>query len=93
MSKKHFSKEFKLDSVSYALSHADRSVATLAKELGVGYSTLDKWLRDHRQTGGAVRELTGEQKRIKALEKELADLREVNEILKKATVYFVNNPK
>lgn len=93
MSKKHFSKEFKSDCVSYALGHADRGVAALAKELGIGYSTLDKWLRDHRQAGGAVRELTAEQKRIKALEKELADLREVNEILKKATVYFVNNPK
>lgn len=93
MSKKHFSKEFKLDSISYALAHADRGIAALAKELGVGYSTLDKWLRDHRQAGGAVRELTAEQKQIKALEKELADLREVNEILKKAAAYFINNPK
>jgi transposase len=62
MSRKHFSKEFKLDSISYALAHADRSVTTLAQELGVGYSTLDKWLRDHREAGGAARELTAEQK-------------------------------
>lgn len=93
MSKKHFSKEFKSDCVSYALTHKDKGISTLAGELGIGYSTLDKWLRDHRKAGGAARELTAEQKRIKALEKENADLREINEILKKATVYFVNNPK
>ena len=93
MSRKNFSQAFKSDSVAYALAHADRGVAAVAKELGVGYSTLDKWLRDHKHAGGGVRELTAEQKRIKALEKENADLREVNEILKKAAAYFIKNPK
>jgi transposase len=36
--------------------------------------------------------LSPEQQRIKALEKENAHLREVNEIIKKEHVYFVNHP-
>jgi hypothetical protein len=46
-----------------------------------------------RQKGfvGSERALTPEQQRIKALEKETAQLREVNEIIKKANVYFVNH--
>ena len=36
--------------------------------------------------------ITPVQQRIKALEKENTHLREVNEIIKKAHVYFVNHP-
>jgi transposase len=42
---------------------------------------------------GTQRQLTPEQLRIKALEKEVAHLREVNEIVKKAHVYFVHQSK
>ena len=66
----------------------------LASDLGVGYSTLDKWLRHARAQGvaGAGRTLSAEQQRIKQLEKEVAHLREVNDIVKKAHVYFVTHP-
>jgi transposase len=51
-------------------------------------------LKKAQQQGvqGASRSLTAEQQRIKELEKENAHLREVNEIVKKAHAYFVNNP-
>jgi transposase len=51
-------------------------------------------LKKARQKGvhGASRSLTDEQQRIKDLEKEIAHPREVNETVKKAHVYFVNNP-
>ena len=60
----------------------------------VVHSTLSGWLKKARQQGvqGASRSLTADQQRIKDLEKEIAHLREVNEIVKKAHVYFVNNP-
>ncbi len=84
----------KAESINYALSHPEIGLEQLAKELGVGYSTLHKWVREARQAGqeGAQRQLSPEQKRIAQLEKENAHLREVNEIIKKAHVYFVNNP-
>jgi transposase len=45
-----------------------------------------------RANGTVRRELSGEQQRIRQLEREVAHLKEVNEIIKKAHVYFVNNP-
>jgi transposase len=62
--------------------------------MGMGYSTLDKWVRQERQNGSlnASRKLTPEQEQIAQLKKEIAHLKEVNEIIKKAHVYFVNNP-
>jgi transposase len=84
----------KAESISYALAHPEISLEQLAKDLGVAYSTLSKWVREARKAGqeGAQRQLSPEQKRIAHLEKENAHLREVNEIIKKAHVYFVNNP-
>jgi transposase len=84
----------KSECLSYALLHPEISLEQHAKDFGIGYSTLHKWVRQARQAGqaGAQRELSAEQKRIAQLEKEVAHLREVNEILKKAHVYFVNNP-
>ena len=42
---KKFSIEFKQQSVDYALSNAHLSISELANHLGVGKSTLDKWIR------------------------------------------------
>jgi transposase len=84
----------KQECVAYALSRPEIGLRQLADDFGVGYSTLHKWVRDARQNGqeGASRSLSPDQLRIKQLEKENAHLREVNEIIKKAHVYFVNHP-
>ena len=47
---KRFSPEFKQQAVSYALANSDQSIAALAKHLGIGDSTLDRWVR--QQHGG-----------------------------------------
>jgi transposase-like protein len=88
------SNQKKKECIGYALEHPEKSLQQLAKDFGVGYSTLNKWVREARKAGqtGAKRELSPEQKRIAQLEKEVSHLREVNDILKKAHVYFVNNP-
>ena len=84
----------KQESISYALLHPQLGLKELAQELGIGYSTLHKWVREARAAGldGSQRQLSPEQLRIQQLEKENAHLREVNEIVKKAHVYFINNP-
>lgn len=91
---KRYSEQFKLEALNFVQTHPTLAIATIAKQLGVGYSTLDNWLRQHRQGIGvqAASSMTAEQQRIRALEKQVAHLSEVNEILKKAHVYFVNNP-
>jgi transposase len=94
MRNERFSPQKRQECVAYAMAHPEQSVKKLAQDLGVGYSTLDKWVRQAKLNGqvGVQRQLSPEQARIKALEKEVAHLREVNEIIKKAHVYFVNHP-
>ncbi|ANC35388.1 IS1236 transposase protein 1 [Acinetobacter haemolyticus] len=86
---KRFSTEFKQQSIEYALANTHESLAAIAKKLGVGYSTLDKWVRETNLAGTSKRQLTAEQQRILDLEKEVKQLREANDILKKAHVYFL----
>lgn len=95
MKRNKISVQRKAECIQYALTHPEISVKQLAADFGVGHSTLHKWLQDAKQSHGSVpivRQLTTEQQRIKQLEKEVAHLREVNEIVKKAHVYFINHP-
>ncbi|RZG77046.1 IS3 family transposase [Acinetobacter sp. WCHAc060033] len=80
---KRFSPEFKQQAIDYALSNSHESVAAIAQKLGVGYSTLDKWIRETNPTGSSKRQLSPEQQRILDLEKEVKQLREANDNLKK----------
>jgi transposase-like protein len=88
------SPQFKEQVIQFSLSHPDQTQLHTAKQFGIGYSTLDKWLREHRLAhGGKARnDLSADQQRIRQLEREVAHLREVNDIIKKAHVYFVNHP-
>lgn len=92
--RKHYSDQFKKQAIDHVLSHPEQSLVSIAQLLGVGYSTLDKWMRDYRTSIGVAANaaLTADQQSILALKRENAQLREVNDILKKAHVYFVNNP-
>ena len=91
---KHYSAQFKQESIQYVQSHPETNVAAIAKQLGVGYSTLDNWLRQHRKSIGVAKSasMSTDQQRIRQLEKQVSHLTEVNEILKKAHVYFINHP-
>lgn len=86
---KRFSPEFKQQAIEYALANSHEPLAAIARKLGVGYSTLDKWVRETNTTGTSKRVLSPEQQRILELEKEIKQLREANDILKKAHVYFL----
>ncbi|WP_031946299.1 IS3 family transposase, partial [Acinetobacter pittii] len=85
---KRFSAEFKQQAIDYALSNSHEPIAAIAQKLGVGYSTLDKWIRETNPVGSSKRQLSPEQQRILELEKEVKQLKEANDILKKAHVYF-----
>lgn len=91
---KRYSTQFKQEALSFVHTHPELAVTAIAKQLGVGYSTLDTWLRQHRNSmcNIAASAMTAEQQRIRTLEKQVSHLTEVNDILKKAHVYFINNP-
>lgn len=54
----------------------------------MGYSILDKWIREANPAGSSKRQLSPEQQRILDLEKEVKQLKEANDILKKRMCTF-----
>ena len=54
----------------------------------MGYLTLDKWIRETNQADASKRQLLLEQQRILELEKEVKQLREADDILKKRMCTF-----
>ena len=88
MAKQH-DKQFKLDAVQYYQDHKDLGVRGCAENLGIGYSTLTKWLKDFRESGdipvrGSGNYASDEQKEIARLRRELRDAQDALDVLKKA---------
>jgi len=67
-----------------------RPIAQVAKDLGIGAQSLRTWVRQAEADAGerADRLTSGERERLKALEREVRELRKANEILKAASVFF-----
>ena len=80
MAKQH-DKQFKLDAIQYYQDHKDLGVRGCAENLGIGYSTLTKWLKDFRESGNYA---SDEQKEIARLRRELRDAQDALDVLKKA---------
>lgn len=90
MSNKKYSKQFKLDAVQLAIS-SDRSTVSIAHELGLNPNSLYSWVTKYRrELLTSEVELTPEQE-LKQLRKEVAELRQEKEILKKAAAYFAKH--
>lgn len=87
---KRYNSRFKQESIQYVQSHPESTIATIAQQLAVDYSTLDNWLQQHRKGMGVTKSasMSSDKQRIRELEKQFSHLAEVNEILKKAHVYF-----
>ena len=88
---KRYSSQFKQEALHFIQIHPSLGIATIAKQLDTGYSTLDNWLRISIGSAASF-VLTAEQQRIRQLEKQVTHLTEVNDILKKAQVTFISNP-
>ena len=72
---KKFSLEFKQQSVDYLLTNAHLSISELANHLGVGKSTLDKWVRQLAPNKTSRRELTPESNGLLRLKKIIKNLK------------------
>jgi transposase len=65
------------------------TIVSIAAKIGCTGETLRRWVRQtERDTGTREGMTTSERERIKALERENRELRQVNEILRKASAYF-----
>ena len=98
MSKKtsnRFSPEVRQRAVRMVLEHgADHAsqgaaIGSIAAKIGCPGETLRKWVRQAERDGGQRPGATTEEReRIRAQEREVRELRQANEILKKAPAYF-----
>ena len=65
------------------------AISSVAAKIGCTGETLRSWLRQsERDSGKRVGPTSDDRDRIKALERENRELRQANEILRKASAYF-----
>ena len=92
---KPYSPEFRERAVRLVAEHRDEyrsdaaAHAAIASKLGCSPDSLRDWVRQAQRDGGERPGPTSTEKaRIKELEREVRELRQANEILKKASAYF-----
>ena len=90
--KKDYTTEFRNRAVSMVLK-SDKSIAQIARDLGVTGTTLYSWVNKNKtanteEDGTTNEQLFGE---LKKLKRELAEVKEQRDILKKATAYFAKD--
>lgn len=91
----NYSPEVRARAVRMVLDHQGEyasqwaAMSSIAAKIGCTAETLRKWVRQaERDQGLRPGPTSDEQERIKALERENRELRQANEILRKASAYF-----
>jgi len=90
-----FSPEVRERAVKMVLEHRSEhesqwaAIGSVAAKIGCTAETLRGWVRQHERDSG-LRDgpTTADKERVKALERENRELRQANEILRKASAYF-----
>ena len=90
---KTFSREFKLEALRLA-AVGDKPATQVARELGIRVNQLGKWkkqLEKEAVTGAPAKRGRPVDDEVASLRRENARLKEENEILKKAAIYFARD--
>ena len=96
---KPYFREFRERAVRLVMEHRDEyqsegaALTAIAGKLGCSPDSLRVWARQVQRDGGdRPSQTSAEKARIKELERENRELRQVNEILRKASAYFAQAP-
>lgn len=89
---KKFDKEFKINAVRLVVEE-QLSLEKVSGDLGVGYSTLQRWVRELKEHGLAKAfpgkgHLHAQDDKVRKLERELEIVKRERDILKKALAIF-----
>jgi transposase len=90
-----FTPEFKRDAVRLVVSEK-KTVSEVARNLGIARSLLQRWIDQDRDqaSDGSPRKAKGtETEEMRKLQKQLRDVTEERDILKKALAYFADDQK
>ncbi len=93
--KRTFTPEFKRDAVRLVTVEG-KTVSEIARNLGVVRSLLQRWIDQHalQERDGSPRKATSaDAEETRALRKQLRDVTEERDILKKALAYFADDQK
>ncbi len=87
--RRQYTAEYREEAVRLVLD-SGRSIATVARELGINEGTLGNWVNRYRRehAGDEPALEINERARLRELEKENRDLRMEMEFLKKAAAFF-----
>jgi transposase len=92
---RQYSAEFKMEAVKRV--ERGETASKVAADLGVNIHTMQAWIKRYKANPNmpfpGSGKLSPEDERIRALERQNRDLKEENEILKKAAAYFAKNQK
>ena len=93
--RKRYDRQFKVDAVRL-ITDGGQSVAAVSRDLGVARSQLQRWKREFEEKPEAAfpgkGRMSGENKELEDLRRELARVKEEREILKKAIAVFSKRP-
>jgi transposase-like protein len=98
--RRQFTREFKLEAVRM-VSSGERKVAELARDLGVRPDILKGWIRQAEGRAGLKQDdvfpghgkLTSKDEEIRALRRELEEVKQERDFLKKAATYFAKGSR
>lgn len=94
--RRKYDKEFKAEAVRMA-TDGGRTVADVARSLGIHENQLHKWKREYAEDPGSSfpgkGRLKSHDEEMRRLQKENANLKEERDILKKALAIFSRHPK
>ena len=93
-SRRLFTPEFKLEAANLVVEQ-NYTVQDASKAMNVGYSTMQRWVRQLRQEHQGIAThptaLTPDQRKIKQLEKRIKQIEMEKDILKKATALLMSD--
>jgi len=94
--RRQYDREFKLEAVRLSYE-AGRSVAGVARDLGISENTLHVWRAKLKSEGSGAFPGKGhqsaEQEELRRLRRQLSEVTEERDILKKALAVFSRRPK
>jgi transposase len=98
-SRRHYDEEFKRNAVDLSYK-SGKTVDQVAYDLGISRNILFRWRKERSEYGdrafpgiGKRKRGTDQEEEIRRLKKELADVREERDILKKAAAIFSRTPR
>jgi len=92
--RRKFDEEFKVEAVRLVREQG-RTVADVARGLGLHVNTLHTWVKElpAAKSGARRSHRNAESEQVRRLERELREAREERDILKKAVAFFANHRK